>query len=130
MQIYPDPKPPKGLPRPGRVQRVNKSDGKEVDICKSAPAWQARRTEACERAGSHCERCGRFAPLHDIKDADGDKIEHYAGHAAHKDERKMGSGDRNDALHNLEWSCGWCHRSEHVPRKVVPRKPRQSACAS
>ena len=126
MDYNPIPKPPKGLPKRSRIVRTNRSDGKTVEICRSEYAWQQRREEAHDRAGGHCERCGKPAPLHEIVEDSTGAVEYPAGHAAHIDDRGLGGGNRNDALSNLRWSCSKCHLGEHRPAKVVPRKARQA----
>ena len=73
VTVYACPKPPAGRPpKPGRLYRTNKSDGKRVMICRTRAEWEEQREEVGERAGYRCEklirgkyRCDRPAPLHD-----------------------------------------------------------------
>jgi hypothetical protein len=119
------------FPKPGkRGRRSALSDGREV--CRDE-AWEARRKECHDRAGGRCERikirgrerfrCNRLAPLHNVIDSDYGEVRTPAGHAHHKNgARGLGGGKRDDRLENLDWLCAKCHRDEHVPAKVIPRK--------
>jgi hypothetical protein len=84
-------------------------DGREIDLTEAA--WQRRRKALHEREESKCEKCSRFAPLHNSEIA-------WAGHAHHKHGRKGG----DDRIQNLEWCCNFCHFIEHRPLKVIARK--------
>jgi hypothetical protein len=110
------------------VQRVNRSDGKSVEICRTAIEWEERRAELCERASHRCEICFRIAPLHDTQrqflTSDGTAVIRFfpAGHAHHKERRGLGGGNRNDALDGLVWLCEEHHKAAHDPTKSVPAK--------
>jgi hypothetical protein len=124
MTIYACPKPPKGRPKRGKVQRVNKSDGKEAEICRSPEAWEERRGDVGERAGWRCEnkRCRAYAPLHDEQIERGENempVLIHAGHAAHVTPRRMGGGSRDDSHGNLMWLCWVCHHLQTVGRLTI-----------
>ena len=126
--VYACPKPAPGRPKPGRIVRVNKSDGKEVEICRSREEWEAQREEVAERADYRCEkirgirRCDRPAPLHDEEVEREEGVMPYlirAGQAAHIEARKMGGGSRHDSAANLEWLCWICHHEDTIGRRVA-----------
>lgn len=120
--IYPCPKPPKGRAKPEVTVRMNKSDGALVEIRHSHRAWEIRREEVAERAGFLCEHCNRPAPLHDEEVQREEGVMPLlirAGQAAHIRARKMGGGSRNDAIKNLRWLCGTCHRLETEGKLVI-----------
>jgi len=125
VTVYACPKPAPGRRKPGLLARMNKSNGKEVEICRSRKAWEERREEVGEAADYRCQHrpCGRPAPLHD------EEIYAYgpdvlpvivrAGHAAHKDARKMGGGSRDDKPENLGWLCWLCHHLETIGKLEI-----------
>ena len=124
MTVYACPKPAPGRRKPGRIVRVNKSDGKEVEIRRSPKAWEERREEVGEAAGYRCQHrpCGRPAPLHDEEIDCGEDVLPVivpAGHTAHKDARKMGGGSRNDKSENLGWLCRYCHHLETIGKLEI-----------
>lgn len=121
--IYPCPKPPK-KEKKGKLQRRNKSDGQEVEICISPEEWEARREEVGTAAGFMCQapRCDTVAPLHDIEVEREEGVMPYiirAGQAAHRTPRRMGGGSRDDKRGNLLWLCWVCHHMETIGRLVI-----------
>lgn len=104
------------------IQRVNRSDGKQVEICRTAAEWEQRRAECCAQYGAVCYHCVARAPLHDECRPGTDIVRYPAGHAHHIDRRGLGGGNRNDALGNLVWLCKACHEKTHEPEKVLPAK--------
>ena len=122
MTVYACPKPAPGRRKPGRIVRVNKSDGREVEIRRSRKAWEERREEMAERADYLCVECGRPAPLHDEEIEREEGVMPYivrAGQAAHISARKMGGGSRHDGAENLRWLCFVCHHEETIGRRVA-----------
>ena len=68
------------------------------------------RKEVCERAGSRCESCGRYAPLLD----DGVFNVFTCGHTSHR--KSIGAGG-SDTIENTDWLCYDCHiNKEHGPK--------------
>lgn len=102
--------------KPGIIKRG------EREICRTEYQWQKRRQEVFERGKGKCQKCHRFAPLHEVLNPETGEVRQHAGHAMHIKARKMGGGFRDDRLENLEWGCYRCHIDEHVPQKVVPSK--------
>lgn len=94
-------------------------------ICRNEADWEVQRRAAYDRAKGLCEgfrgrrRCGREAPLHDVKGPDG-IVERRAGHAHHKEKRKV----RDDRAEMLEWLCWECHDVEERGPKAVPAKEK------
>ena len=86
-------------------------DGRQIDLTEAAR--QRRRKEIFEREGGKCQRCSRFAPLHNTEQA-------WAGHAHHIHGRKVG----DDRANEQEWCCVFCHFLEHQPLKVLPAKEK------
>lgn len=84
-------------------------DGREIDLTEAAR--QRRRKEIFEREEGKCQKCPRFAPLHNAENA-------WAGHAHHIHGRKR----VDDREHMQEWLCNPCHLREHQPLKVLPAK--------
>ena len=107
------------------TERTNRSDGRKVQILRKHD-FDKRRQELCDRAGSRCEApgCFRVAPLHTTYWEDSGEVRWTAGEAHHKLHRKAGGGSRDDSMDNLQWLCSACHRSKHIPAKVVPAKVR------
>jgi hypothetical protein len=71
-------------------------------------AYTKFRREVHDRAGGHCERCGRYAPLL----VDGVFDVFTCGHVAHK--RSVGAGG-SDTMDNVRWECYNCHIGlEHI----------------
>ena len=93
-------------------------DGREV--CETKEAWDRRRGECRTLAAGRCS-CRRMVPLHDERNENGDVVR-YAGHADHIVSRGMGGAKRDDRLHNLRWSCFWCHNRRHQGAKPCPKK--------
>lgn len=87
------------------------------EVCVTEAAWQRRRKLIAERAKGKCEKRNCNAPF-------------PHGDAHHKDPRKAGGGSRDDHPDNLLWLCARCHRLEHVPAKVVPRKVIDEGCST
>jgi hypothetical protein len=122
MTIYPVPKPLKGRNRPSIIRRINRSDGKAVEIRLSRSAWEERREEVGERASFRCEYCFGPAPLHGVEiEREGGlmPVEIRAGQAAHRTPRRMGSGSRDDSTDNLMWLCWKCHHLQTVGKLVI-----------
>lgn len=86
-------------------------DRREIDLTDAAR--ERRRKEIFEREEGICQKCPRFAPLHNTESA-------WAGHAHHINGRKAG----DDRAHMQEWCCSICHFLEHQPLKVLPKKER------
>ena len=69
-------------------------------------AKERLREDCAMLANFHCEKCGRYAPLHGGVFG--------AGHMSHKRPRKVGG----DVIENVCWKCWNCHLElEHVEGK-------------
>lgn len=120
--IYPCPKPPKTERKKTRLSRRNKSDGRQVEICRDKESWEERREEVGEEAGFLCEHCSEPAPLHDLEIEREEGVMPYlirAGQCAHIKARKMGGGSRDDQRENLRWLCFGCHHLETIGKLVI-----------
>lgn len=88
---------------------------KDGRLILSGKAYHDMRLALCELANCYCEADGCGKPTR-----------FYDGEAHH--EAGRGGGRRDDRIfidgkRNLKWLCKSCHGGEHVPAKVVPKKP-------
>ena len=121
MPIYPCPKPPRKERKPSRLNRRNKSDGKEVVIC-NGEEWDMLREEVGTEADFLCFHCGDPAPLHDMEIEPEEGVMPLlirAGQLAHRLARKMGGAFRDDNKSNLRWLCWVCHHMETIGKLVT-----------
>lgn len=108
--------------QPGIIARINKSDGKRVEICQTRAAWEERREQVGQDADFLCSHCDRPAPLHDeeLENEEGAMPSIIrAGHADHVNNRKMGGGSRDDSRSNLRWLCWLCHHHVTIGKLVI-----------
>lgn len=110
------------FPKPGKKRKPGIVIRAGREICRTKYQWDKRRKEVFEREKGLCQKCGRFAPLHDEMDPNTGEVRRRAGHAHHIANRKMGGGFRDDRADKLLWHCWECHDEDHRPQKVVPRK--------
>ena len=114
------PRPVGYIPKPGKHKKAKVLFREGRKIILDPALWDAERKVCHDRHGGRCKTCRRFAPLHDVYDDEGDIVA-VAGHAHHPKGRKV----RDHSGTTMDWLCWRCHRLEHIPAKVVPRKVRR-----